>query len=172
MYEKMMRQVTLRALEPEDVDIIYHWENDPAVWKYSAAHTPFSRHALTQYILAAMDGDIFSQRQLRLMGDSNGRTVGCIDLFDFDPYHHHAGVGLLVDSALRQQGYGAALLSALLPYCAKELQIHLLYCDIATANTPCIRLFQQQGFSLVGTRHEWLFAGDHYEDAVCMEKIL
>ena len=45
-------EIRLRAVEPEDIEAIYRWENDHEVWQYSAAHTPFSRHQLTQYVMA------------------------------------------------------------------------------------------------------------------------
>ncbi len=38
--------VRLRALEPSDVEILYQWENDPAVWGVSHTLLPFSRHTL------------------------------------------------------------------------------------------------------------------------------
>ena len=38
------RVVRLRAVEPEDVEAMYRWENDPAVWRVSGTLAPFSRH--------------------------------------------------------------------------------------------------------------------------------
>ena len=93
--------VNLRAMEPCDIDAIYRWENDPSVWGVSMSHQPFSRYALSRFIDENSGSDIYASRQLRLMADSGGTTVGCIDLYDFDPYHRRAGVGLLVDSRMR-----------------------------------------------------------------------
>lgn len=167
-----MKQLMLRALEPDDIDLIYRWENDPAVWDSSAAHVPYSRHALTQYLLSAVDGDIYAQRQLRLIGEEGGKAVGCADLYDFDPYHHRAGLGLLVDSALRGQGYGTALAAEITAFCKRELQLHLLYCDVDERNAACLQALRRNGFAEVGIRHGWLWMHDHYENAVAMEILL
>lgn len=166
------RQVTLRALEPADVDAVYRWENDPAVWQHGVAHTPFSRHALAQYIADCGQTDIYTAKQLRLMAMDGVVAVGCVDLFDFDPYHRRAGVGLLVDQALRHQGYGRAILEALLDFARQHLQLHLVYCDVAADNEPSRRLFEGAGFERCGLRRQWLHASDGWTDAVVYQKIL
>ena len=75
--------VRLRALEPDDVDILYKWENDTNVWKVSNTVAPFSRHILRQFI-DSQKYDIFETRQLRLIIEAidTGKAVGTIDLFD------------------------------------------------------------------------------------------
>ncbi|MDR0955095.1 MAG: GNAT family N-acetyltransferase, partial [Rikenellaceae bacterium] len=86
--------IRLRALEPQDVDLLYTWENDTAVWGVSQTLMPFSRHILGQFI-AQQTQDIYQTRQMRLVIEAveAERPVGVIDLFDFDPYHLRAGVG-------------------------------------------------------------------------------
>lgn len=166
------RQVTFRALEPADVDAIYRWENDPDVWQHGVAHTPFSHHALAQYITDCAMTDIYTAKQLRLMAMDGVVAVGCVDLFDFDPYHHRAGVGLLVDQALRHQGYGRAIVEALLDFARQHLHLHLLYCDVAANNEACRRLFESAGFECCGVRRQWLKTLDGWADAVVFQKIL
>ena len=80
--------ISLRALEPEDLDILYSWENDPSIWHLSGTLVPYSRYDLKQYIQNAGQ-DIFGQKQLRLIIQlrQEKQPVGAIDLFDFDPYH-------------------------------------------------------------------------------------
>lgn len=58
--------ILLRALEPEDLDILYEWENDTDLWKYGSSLSPFSRFALRQYLVYAQQ-DIYQTKQLRLM---------------------------------------------------------------------------------------------------------
>lgn len=165
--------VRLRAMEPADIDAIYRWENDPAVWVHSAAHQPFSRQALQQFIEDSGNSDIYSSRQLRLMADNtDGNTVGCVDLFDFDPYHRRAGVGLLIDNRFRCQGYGSALLGELEQFAATHLQLHLLYSDISIDNGSSLRLFSRNGYRQCGTRPEWIWSNGQWTDAIIVQKIL
>lgn len=167
------KTVRLRALEPDDIDAIYRWENDPTVWVHSAAHQPFSRQTLQRFIDESSATDIYASRQLRLMAvNREGTAVGCADLFDFDPYHHRAAVGILIDSQLRRMGYGKVMLQELEQFATIHLQLHQLYCDIADNNIACIRLFESEGFQHCGTRPEWLWSDNSWHAAHIFQKIL
>ncbi len=89
--------ISLRAPELEDLDLLFIWENEPSIWQVSGTLTPFSRYILKQYLEHA-GKDIYEVKQLRLMIQlkSNHRPVGAVDLFDFDPHHHRAGIGILI----------------------------------------------------------------------------
>ena len=166
-------KIRLRAMEPEDIDAIYRWENDPEVWTHSAAHQHFSRNALRQFIAENDGTDIYASRQLRLMADAEDvGTVGCADLFDFDPYHRRAAIGLLTDSHLRGHGYGTAMLLALEAFATEHLDLHLLYCDIATDNIPCIKMFECNGYHHSGTKEQWIRRGQGWVDATTYQKVL
>ena len=43
-------KVLLRALEPEDVELLYGWENDSDLWQVSNTIAPYSKYVLTQFI--------------------------------------------------------------------------------------------------------------------------
>lgn len=92
------KTVCLRAPEPEDLELLYSWENNPEWWEIGNTLAPYSRYLLKEYIAESHRG-IFDLKQLRLMIDlcSTGATVGMLDLYDFDPHHRRAGVGILVD---------------------------------------------------------------------------
>jgi hypothetical protein len=50
------------------------------------------------------------------------RTIGSIDLFDFDHFHGRAGVGILIaDPADRKKGYASAALACLVNYAFETL---------------------------------------------------
>jgi diamine N-acetyltransferase len=83
--------VRLRAVEPEDLELLYKWENEEANWKQSNTLVPYSRYTLKRYI-ANSHKSLFETGQLRLMIEvsSGKRTVGTIDLFDFDHFSHES----------------------------------------------------------------------------------
>ncbi len=160
--------IKLRALEPSDIDLIYEWENDPSVWFVSNTLTPFSKYILKKYIKNS-HLDIYQTRQLRLMievkADNTkkpnrfipGKTIGTIDLFDFDPYHNRAGVAILISNTHnRQKGYATEALSIFIQYAFNTLGLHQLYCNITTDNQASIKLFQKHGFKIIGEKKEWL----------------
>ena len=43
-------ECVLRALEPNDLDLLYDIENDKSLWKYSNTSSPFSKHSLKKFI--------------------------------------------------------------------------------------------------------------------------
>lgn len=165
-------KIELRALEPGDIDAIYRWENDPQIWVYNAAHQPFSRHALLQYIDESSLTDIYASRQLRLVAEKEGKPVGCIDLYDFEPFHRRAAIGVLVDSSERQQGIGRAMLEQLENFAREHLQLHQLYCTIATDNHPCLGLFRSANYQQSGTLSQWIMHQGIWVDAIVFQKII
>ena len=49
--------LTLRAPEPSDIDFIYRWENDPALWHNSLTPPLTSRQQIWEYV-HSFTGDI------------------------------------------------------------------------------------------------------------------
>ncbi len=159
------KTITLRAPEPEDLDILYLWENNTSIWRISGTLVPFSKFILKQYIENA-GKDIFETKQLRLIIElnSNCRPLGAIDLFEFDPYHRRAGIGILIaEQSDRRKGYAREALETIMDYCFNVLLLHQLYCNVAEGNKESIKLFTAAGFSSVGEKKDWLFNGQVFE---------
>lgn len=168
-------RVALRALEPSDVELLYDWENCCDNWWLSSTQTPFSRDSLRRYIKNAATSDIYASRQLRLMivaKDASQTTIGAIDLFDFDPLHLRAGVGVLITAAHRRKGYAAESLALLSHYCKEVLHLRQLYANITTTNQESITLFQNQNFVPVGVKQQWIRTADGWLDEYLFQKLL
>lgn len=165
--------VRLRALEPEDMDLLYKWENDTRVWKVSQTTAPFSRHILRQFI-DSQKYDVFETRQLRLIIEEKegGNAVGTIDLFDIDPYNRRAGVGILIhDKKDKCQGYASSALQVLIRYCFMILGLNQIYCNILFDNTPSLNLFRSKGFLTVGVKREWVKTTSGWTDEYLLQLI-
>jgi diamine N-acetyltransferase len=155
--------ITLRALEPGDVDLLFAWENDTAIWNVSNTLTPFSRFQVEQYVLNEQN-DIFATKQLRMMIDviapgEEPKPVGTIDLFDFDPIHHRAGVGILVREPYRAKGYAFEAMNIFIRYAFGTLRLHQLYCNISPENVSSMKLFEKLGFVICGVKKDWIRDG-------------
>lgn len=166
-------EIHLRALEPEDLEFIYTLENNEDVWHVSNTNTPYSKFLIKQYLENAHQ-DIFEAKQLRLaicINNSND-AVGLIDLFDFDPNHRRAGIGILIASTEnRNLGYGKEALKLLINYSFKQLQLHQLYANIGTNNAESIKLFTNFDFKKVGVKKEWMFLDNSYQDEAFFQLI-
>ncbi|MDE6065307.1 MAG: GNAT family N-acetyltransferase [Duncaniella sp.] len=162
----------LRALEPIDVDTLYRWENDPAVWGVGSTLAPYSRKQLWDYI-DSYDGDIFAAKQLRLMIElPTGETIGTADLYDFDAVNSRCAVGILIAPPYRRQGHGLAALDALAEYCRSRLSLHQLYCIAGADNTASRTLFERAGYTISGRLRSWLRSANAYTDAYLYQKML
>ncbi len=166
--------ISLRAVEPQDIDEMYLWENDPETWKDDIAREPLSRHALERFV-EEQRYDIFQTRQQRLVIErqSDHKAVGCIDLFEVEPLHCRAGIGILIYPAEdRRKGYASEALSLVTEYTREALRIHQLWCEIDIRNTASLGLFRKAGFRETGIRHDWVWSPEGYSDTCFMQKIL
>lgn len=165
-------QITLRALEPTDLDTLYRWENDTALWAVSDTVAPYSREALWHY-LEGYTGDIYAQRQLRLMVTlANGTPVGTIDFLNFDPLNNRAELGLFIAGDYRGQGLGRQALDLLTAYARDHIGLRQLYVFIALDNTVCLNLFEDFGYSRVGVLNSWVKRGTTYRDVALLQMLL
>lgn len=166
-------KITLRPLEPSDIDLLYRWENDLAIWEVSNTKTPFSKHILAQYIMESAK-DIYETKQLRLIIQNEKMVaVGAVDLFDFEPYHLRAGVGILVhNKADQNQGYATDALFALSTYAFEILGLKQLYANITTDNLNSIQLFEKTGFKKIGLKKDWIKTSSGWKDESLFQKIL
>lgn len=154
----------LRALEPTDLDFLFQVENDESLWHLSNTVVPFSRFLLSKY-LKNSHKDIFEIKQLRLVicKVSNHKTLGFIDLFDFDAKNKKVGVGIVIKSKKdRQKGYAFEVLTMLCNYAFTHLSLHQVYANILEDNTASIQLFEKAGFIKTGTKIDWVFNNGNF----------
>jgi diamine N-acetyltransferase len=167
------KNIRLRALEPEDLELLYEWENNDSYWTISNTVTPFSKYTLKLYIENSHK-DIFETGQLRLMIDNITErvTIGTIDIFDFDAFHSRAGIGILIaNEDYRKKGFASMALTCLINYCFKTLQLHQLYCNILANNQESIELFRKQGFVEAGIKRDWMKNSGGYTDEYIFQLI-
>ena len=166
-------KIRFRALEPEDIDLLFEWENDAEIWEISNTFEPFSKYILAKYIKDSQR-DIYESKQIRMIIETiDGKAVGAIDLFDFDPFHFRAGVGILIhDEKDRKLGYASDSLKLLCLYATNYLRLHQLYANISEDNLASIHLFKSNGFELIGTKKEWRRTLDGWKNELMFQKLL
>lgn len=167
-------ELRLRATEPEDLEVMYEIENNPAVWEVSCTTVPYSRFMLRQYLEQAT-GDIFTDKQVRLMVErtTDGQVLGCVDLTNYEPLHGRAEIGMIIKAAHQGKGIGRKALKMLCTYASRHLHLHQLVAYIPADNEASLQMFRSEGF----TRHlplkDWLSTADGtYKDAVLVQCLL
>lgn len=163
----------LRALEPQDLDVMYSWENNIATWRVSGTVAPFSRHILSR-LIDEQQYDIFATRQMRLVIEDieSSNVVGAVDLFEYDPLNRRAGIGIIVDPKYRQQGFAHDALCCVEKYGKVHLHLHQLWCSTLSDNRASIKLFTKAGYQECGRRKDWIIESQGPTDEILMQKIL
>ena len=164
--------VNLRALEPEDLEFLYQIENDELFWEVSHTLTPFSKFLLKQYLENA-HLDIYQVKQLRLIIEKKDTKtpIGMIDLFDFNPYHQRAGIGILISPNYHHKGYASESLKLLTIYCFTHLNLHQLYANIIVDNKKSLQLFKKHAFVEVGIKKDWIFTNNGFKNEILLQRI-
>lgn len=151
--------IKLRKIEPSDLPFLYQWENDASSWADGANHNPLSQQDLRSYI-ESTTGDIYRDGQLRLIIMEDETTLGCIDLFDFDPRNRRAAIGMYIIPEARGKGLGKEALKQLEDYAFGFLNLRLLYATIATQNIPCSTLYKNAGYAPSSPLTHWTLESD------------
>lgn len=159
----------LRAVEPEDVDRLYHWENDPENWLTSVNLAPLSRFKLWEYA-NNYDANPFAAKQLTLIINVDEKPVGYVELYDVSARDGRSMCGIYIDSEHRRKGYAVAALKELWRYCVDSLGLRLLGAEVAADNLPSCDLFLKAEFQQTGVRPRWFRHGRSLVDAILFQR--
>lgn len=162
----------LRAPEPEDLELLYLWENMPDYWETGNTRQPYSKFALKEYI-SQTNTNLYESNQLRLMMEDlkTSETVGTVDLFDFDLHNGRIALGLFVAPEFQKKGYAKAALQITEEYVFGFLKINQLYCHIAKNNHASIQMFEKENFSKSILKN-WIKSPSGFEDIIVFQQFI
>lgn len=151
------KNITLRALEPEDVNCIYEWENNTSEWNAGDMRTLISKSDI-QSLINHSDLDIYQTRQMRLMivNKTDNQTIGCIDMFDFDPFNMHASIGILIKEKYRRRGLATDAVNTFSKYLFDFLNLKSILATVQIDNVASSLLFKSCNFDHIGTYKSWM----------------
>lgn len=163
--------IKLRALEPEDLNLLYEWENDTTLWDVGNTRQPYSKFALKQYI-SQFDKNIYEAGQLRLMivEKSTQTTAGTVDLFDLDIHNSRIALGLFIDKKSQGKKLATQALHLVENYVFNFLQINQLYCQISSKNETSKRMFEKENYEVNGILKNWIKTSKGYEDIIVFQR--
>ena len=144
--------VKLRDLEQSDLDIVYDWYNDPALYDTLVGdYVERSRSEAQEYMREHwINGD----KTLRKIIMAGGTPVGLIALSHIDRKQGRAAIDIFIAaSADRGKGYGRHALSLMLEAGFKTLGLNEIYLDLLDDNIVARRIYDSCGFQpLVGVQ--------------------
>ena len=171
----MKDSLHLRAPEPDDLDVLYRWENDAAQWDNSLSAAMTSRFMLYNFLENYTD-NIAANGQVRFMIDVEDgddiRTIGTVDLCDYVARDRRAFVSIYIDAPYRGLGLGSAAIAAVKNVALHCYSLYQLTAIVAADNQTSLHVFENENFTRAGVIKQWLARGHERVDAVLMQCIL
>lgn len=166
------RLVTLRAVEPGDLDMLFMLENDPGRTQSSFTTAPASRQQIWEYI-NNYQADIFAEKQLRLVivDNESGRSVGAVDISDFDARDRRGFVGIAIIEGERGKGFALDALDILNDFASQTLGMHQLAAVVSVDNAASRALFDAAGYRTAGRLRSWIRNGRSYTDVLIYQRL-
>lgn len=149
----------LRAIEPQDIELLFSWENLSQYWPHSSTSAPYSKLNIARYI-DNYKADPIREGELRLIAhDLKGDiAVGIVDLYNVEIRHKRAWVSILISPSHQRQGYACLSLKLLADYCSRTLGLKHLYALISRSNVPSCSLFEKAEYSRVARLPGYIFS--------------
>ena len=162
----------IRALEPEDLELLYTIENDRQQWWMGMQTAPLSRYRLRDYI-AMNEGDIYKDEQVRFaIDDDDDNAVGVIDLFNFSPQNGRAELGVALLKEAQHKGLAQKAIMQIADYARSIVSLHQIYAIVPVSNAASLHMLTAVGFVQTGTLKDWVEHSGMYEDAAIMQLFL
>lgn len=164
--------IVLRAVEPEDLEVMSLLENDMSLWECGNTTVPYSMHVLREYIKQC-SYNFHEDHVVRLaIALPEGIAVGFIDLQNYDPRHQRAEVGIVLMPECQHHGLARRALSLLAGYARSVLYLHQIYAQVQSTNHPALRLFRAAGFTHTATLSQWTRCADGWCDVEVFQLVL
>lgn len=170
-------RIVLRAMEPEDLELLYLLENDREQWWIGCQTAPLSRYALRNYITNTQF-DIYKDEQLRFVisdGDSND-PLGILDLFNFDARNRRVEFGIVLHNRAKGRGIARRSIEEMKKFCSTVLHLHQIVAIVPESNDSSLRLLSAAGFTEGATLNDWILKTEgcleKYENAVIFQLFL
>lgn len=154
MYEG--RLVRLRAYEPEDVETLYRWYNDPDV----------RQHLQMRYPLSRADEAAWVERNKTVsygvcdlaIETLEGHLIGGVGLRTKGPEVRCAELGISIgDKSVWGQGYGTDAMRVICRVGFEQMDLHRIELWVHAGNERAIGVYKKVGFVLEGTAREAFF---------------
>lgn len=151
--------ITLRGVRPSDSTYILCMENDPQTESFgSDCDRPYTSQQIELFCrsMARSNGVIDQAGQLRLIIELNRKTIGAVDLYNYDNCTGSAYMAIILYPTIhRSKGYGGQALIRMIDH-ARSIGIERLLCTIDPENQQSRRLFTSCGFALIDSTSDEL----------------
>lgn len=158
-------RVRLRAVEPEDWEMFWRWNQDDAQAR-SLDFIPFplSRAATRQQVAGYAIGRALDDAFRFMIEDAEGQLVGGIATHDCDRRVGAFSYGLNILAEHRRKGYASGAVRIVARYFFRELRYQKVTVGIYDFNAASLRLHESLGFQSEGRLRRVAYTNGQHHD--------
>lgn len=160
------RNIVLRAIEDEDLDLLQKWANNPEIQYWLGGwHFPTNMNDQKKWFSGLSVG---SNHQRFAIETKDLGLIGTANLVDIDWKNRNAFHGMLLgDKDIRGKGYGVDTVMAVLKYAFEELGLNRLDGSMIEYNEASLKMYIQKcGWKEEGRQKNWYFRKNRYWDKI------
>lgn len=170
--------VTLRPVEPEDVEVMAGILTDPDLLRFTGSvHSTAEIEASAEPELGPLRewystrNDQPDRLDLLVVDNASGQMVGEVVLNKWDEGNRCCTFRTLFGPAGRDRGLGSEATRLLVDYAFTHLPLHRIDLEVFAFNPRAQRVYEKAGFVVEGTRREAIeFDGERF-DAIIMGQL-
>lgn len=158
------KKVLLRALEPEDMEVLRDIVNDPEIERLVGGWSlPVSKKQQLEWYENISNSNMNIRFAIETKEDG---VIGMADLRILDWKNRVAFHGIKIgNKKFRGRGYGKDVVLTIMKYAFEELQLNRLDGTIIEYNIPSKKLYLEKcGWKLEGLRRQYVFKNNKYHD--------
>ncbi len=161
--------ICLCPLHKEDKDVFLKWYNDFTIRSCIGGLIPFSE---TEFMEACEMRERINPPGLWFSVHVCGQIVGIVGIHQIKYIQRNAELSILIgDEEHRKKGIATRIIKMIERYAFLDLQIHRLYANIFSDNTPSIRLVEKCGWDREGMLRDAAFWNGRFRDVVIYAKL-
>jgi len=160
--------VTLRAIEPKDVDLLYAYRNDWEVIRHLGGFSAgYSRANLEEWI--KRHSNRADEVLWTIAAAATDQSVGHVGLYQIDNRLRKAQFAILIgERELWGKGLGTRVTQAVVSWAFMQLNLHKVALHVLTNNERAIRIYESLGFRTEGVLRDEQFRDGEFLDLMVM----
>ncbi|ASO21472.1 RimJ/RimL family protein N-acetyltransferase [Actinoalloteichus hoggarensis] len=162
------RLVRLRPMEPDEVESLWRWNQDPEVMRWLTARYPESL-AQAQARAAARPVNSYSFLLLGIEVIADGALVGVAMLVDGNPETGRAELNIYLGERDRwNSGYGTEAARLLCRYGFDQMRLHAVSLSVVAENEAARHVYRRLGFVEEGRIRDGFRRDGRWHDMILM----
>lgn len=166
-------KVYLRAIEPEDLDLLMVWRNQPNFRKYFREYREINSVMQKKWF----EGIVLNDKNTLMFSivlQETGELIGCCGLCYINWIHRYAELSLYIgyqNAYIDDNGCAEEACDLLFKYAFDELDLHKVWAEIFDFDEKKTKLFQKLGMEMEGKLRDNYYYDGTWHDSLIWSRL-